>query len=296
MGLVAAALGGVLAAPAGQAAILGQSNNGDVYVISTSGSNAGTAALYRDLADKGTVEPNNTPNALGFNGAIGTQGSAFRTGFTDDSLYRNNDFLINLGATGTVAAGDVLDNTYYYVDRNFEFRKVTNISGAPGSQSDSLVRSLGGGETIGDIAIDPTGTYVYLSSGNSNLRRFQLDGSGSIVTFSGADRRYAGLAFDFGNGELYGVVGGNPTGTGGPTPSTLWWLDFIELTSANDVSATFVANILLNGQNTFLTDAAGAEGLPPNSVVPLPAAVWLLGAGFLGYLGIGYSRRNAQAA
>lgn len=28
---------------------------------------------------------------------------------------------------------------------------------------------------------------------------------------------------------------------------------------------------------------------------PLPAVVWLLGAGFLGYLGLGYSRRNETA-
>ena len=35
-------------------------------------------------------------------------------------------------------------------------------------------------------------------------------------------------------------------------------------------------------------------GRPP-AIVPLPAAVWLLGAGLLGYLGVGYGRRNETA-
>lgn len=66
------------------------------------------------------------------------------------------------------------------------------------------------------------------------------------------------------------------------------------LASLGVTASGYMALINLSGGMPYSLALDVTEVSVP-SVVPLPAAVWLLGAGFLGYLGIGYSRRNETA-
>jgi hypothetical protein len=266
------------------AAILGQDRNGDVLLINTSNAQA---SVFLDLADVGAAlagtEDNNSPNSLGFDG------SAFRTNFSNTSpatvqFFRNDTSLLTLATEPqfSVAAGDVVGNTYYYIDRTFGLSKVTNINGSPTASNIINITDLdgnSGGATIGDLAFAPGGTPTsrtfFFSSGSNSLVRYTLDDTTSTITsttsFSGAGRRFAGLAFD--GSALYGVVGGNPGGTGGATPSELWRLDF---TGPTAVTPFKVGDIALNGNNVFLTDAAPVP--EPSSVAMMIAGLVAIGA------------------
>lgn len=82
---------------------------------------------------------------------------------------------------------------------------------------------------------------------------------------------------------------------------------FLNVTGLGSADAYLNSNSGPNGQDLVL--GSSFNSLPPTggyavsgsidirgAVVPLPAAVWLLGAGFLGYLGIGYGRRMPATA
>jgi hypothetical protein len=262
-----AALGGLLTMATGaQAAILGQANNGDVLLIDTTNA---TATLFLDLADVASDQPNLSPNALGYNG------SAFRTNWLEGGagntlLYRNDTLILTTPSPQfSVAAGDVVGDTYYYVDRQFMFSKVTGINGGSATNVDILdLDGGGGGFTMGDLTISSTGT-MYLSYGNSNLTSYDLSGN-NPVNFSGAARRYAGLAFD-GN-TLYGVTGGDGTA------SDLYRLAI----SGTTVTPVLVGQIQYNGGTVALTDAAP---------VPVPAALPLLGSALVA---LGVIRRRTS--
>lgn len=250
-------------------AILGQDKDGDVLLINTTNAQA---SVFLDLADVGAglggTEPNNSPNALGYNG------SAFRTNFSNTSpatvqLFRNDTSILTLSTepTFSVAAADVKGNSYYFVDRQFGFSRVDGIDGGSPTLTNVIdFDGSGGGATIGDIAIAPDGLSFYFSNGTNTLRQYNLNSGALITSFSGAVTRYAGLAFD--GGALYGVIGGNPTGTGTATLSQLYRLDF---TGPSAVTPAFIGNVTLNGNNVFLTDAAP---------VPEPSTYALLGVGF----------------
>jgi hypothetical protein len=264
-------LGAYMAAPISQAAILGQDYLGDVLSINTGNA---TASLFLDLDDvTGTgVEPNNSPNALGYNG------DAFRTPFVSGSgsvnvdLFRNNDSILTLSSEPqySVAAADVLGDNYYFIDRNGGYSRVTGINGGTPTRTDITTLATGG-NTLGDLAITPDGAFMMVSYGANGLAMFNLASGALQASYSGAVRRYAGLAYD--GSSLFGIVGGNPGGTGSPTPSELWRLDI----SGNLVTPVKIGDIKWNGQDVFLTDAA-----PAPAPVPLPAAAWLLLSGLAG--------------
>jgi hypothetical protein len=273
------------------AAILGQDKDGDVLIINTSNA---TATLFMDLADVGATlggtEPNNSPNALGYNG------SAFRTNFSNTSpatvdLFRNDTKLLTLSTgagtippgepTFSVAAGDVRGDTYYFIDRGWGYSKVTGINGAPGTQTKTDIADFdagGGGATTGDMAITPDGLSFFFSTGTSTLNKYRLSDGLLETSFTGAVTRYAGLTFD--GGVLYGVIGGNPAGTGAALLSQLYRLD---ITGATTITRTKIGDITMNGSNVFLTDAAP---------IPEPGTYAMLLAG-LGVVGLVARRRRA---
>lgn len=283
--LVSVASFGPLAA---HAAILGQDKDGDVLLINTSNA---TATLFMDLADVGAglpgTEANNSPNALGYNGF------AFRTNFSNSNpatvdLFRDDTKLLTL-STGpgtppgeeprySVAAGDVRGDTYYFIDRDWGVSKVTNINGVANTQVKTDLYDLGAGATTGDMAITPDGLSFFFSTGMSTLNKYRLSDGILETSFTGAVTRYAGLTFD--GGVLYGVIGGNPAGTGDALLSQLYRLD---ITGATTITRTKIGDITMNGSNVFLTDAAP---------IPEPGTYAMLLAG-LGVVGLVGRRRRA---
>ena len=117
------------------------------------------------------------------------------------------------------------------------------------------------------------------------------------TTYSGADpsnpqmpNPVYGVKFNFGSGRVtYTIV---------TDRAPVWGVFYTKdgKTDGEDVVAW--SNALNYGdyqRNASLTVNDFIVRPDGNRVVPLPAAVWLLGAGFLGYLGIGYSRRKDDA-
>ena len=70
-----------------------------------------------------------------------------------------------------------------------------------------------------------------------------------------------------------------------PTDAILAWEDIVLANSDKDYQDMV---ILMRGVSSVPTLVS------PASVVPLPAALWLLGLGFIGYIAIGYGRARGQ--
>jgi hypothetical protein len=176
-------------------------------------------------------------------------------------------------------------------------RATFDDGGTPGSVTLTLDNLLTGSEFIGaqgvyfnlDPAKDATGLLFTHSLGQAaqlidrGTDAYKADGDGFFdikLTYSasGADR------FTAGEQSVYQITGAGLTA-----------LDFI-YTSVNSPvdKGPLYAAAHVQGIGPFGEDSGWITLDPsrPPSIVPLPAAVWLLGAGFLGYLGVGYSRRQ----
>lgn len=262
---VCAVLGLAALSTGANAAILVLTSEGNILQVNTSNAVATPFASYGDVPG---ATDGFSPNALGYNG------NAYYTTFgaSPVTLYRDGVAVATLATTGGgVAAGDVTGNTYYYIDPDFDLYRVSNISGAPGSHLNELVKNemTNVAGTFGDMAI--SGGSMFVSHSDSSLQQFDLDGN-LLNTFTGAARRYLGLAFE--GGTLYGValVG---------SVNQLFRL----MISGTTITPQFVGNISLNGStNLTLTDAAA---------VPLPAAAWLLMSGLIGFVALGRRRGSA---
>lgn len=174
-------------------------------------------------------------------------------------------------------------------------RATFDDGGTPGSVTLTLDNLLTGSEFIGaqgvyfnlDPAMSAAGLVFAYSSGQAaqsvqlGTDAYKADGDGYFdikLTYgaSGADR------FTAGEQSVYQITGAGLTA-----------LDFI-YTSANSPKDPLYAAAHVQGIGPFGEDSGWITLDPsrPPSIIPLPAAVWLLGAGFLGYLGVGYSRRQ----
>ena len=266
---LAAAVG--FAAPAHAGFILVQDRAGPVYKVDTVGTND---SIFRSLADVPSTQPANSPNALGTN--LNDSG-LYRTQFPDvgdaAEFYRDDDLLGTLPVLGNgIAAGDVLDDTYYYIDRSSRLRSVDNISALDGTNTPvaDLIRDLGDLETLGDLAVAGGPGQIFISHNDAAFS--VVDTDGTKLTTVTASNRYAGLAFA--GGDLFGVTGGN--------------------NSVSDLYALSFTGTALT--ETFVRTLDGIRGTDA-SVVPLPAAAWM----FLGGIGAAgaynrYLRRKKDAA
>jgi len=263
------------------AAILVLTEQGTVLSVDTGTAVATPFANYSDVPPEAGSDEIFSPNGLGYNGSV------FYTtyGASPVTLYRNGAQLTtNLSATTgvgivpSIAAGDVSGNTYYYLDGDFDLYSVSNINAAPGSQLNVKVKDemVGGNVSgqFGDLAINGGSLFVSHGTTSAILQRFDLNGTLlDTYTFASDPRRYLGLAFD--GGTLFGVAAVGSV-------YQLFSLAFNGLT----VTPTSVGQINLNGNAVLgLTDAA--------SVVPLPAAAWLLLSGLVGF---GFVARRRTAA
>jgi hypothetical protein len=168
----------------------------------------------------------------------------------------------------------------------------------------------------GDQAIKFTvGTVIgaFTPGSNFGIQRFGFNVGADDIHLSSAqfvlpdawrvDVRAPSQISTFGRFEVFTSGLGNSrenplifwiTGVNGDTPS-----DYVALSTTRSGQETefFAAHVagFVYSQNGIVASSAffgGSEpGLPPQGivggVVPLPPAVWLLGAGFLGYLGLG---------
>jgi hypothetical protein len=114
----------------------------------------------------------------------------------------------------------------------------------------------------------------------------------------------AGLAVNQGTGApgnpppQTAFFGGTVAAVLDPSLATYFGLDFLGLGS---VTALYIQTSFDFSTKAFsgaVTDASSiyVANPIPNAIVPVPPAVLLLGAGFLGYLGVGYTRRRGEEA
>jgi hypothetical protein len=249
---------------AGYISILGE--DARVWKVNTSSGAATLAATFPDPG--GSKQEQFSPNGLGASG-----NSYFYTNFNvpgADTLFRDGVSLVTVGTQDpfNIANGDAVGSNYYFVDRHSgNFYTISNILGAPGTQSINSVY-LGAKDTMGDIAI--RGTTAYLSY-DGKLATFDITNPGNGLTKSVTQSRFVGLGFD--GDSLYGVLraGDNNFDLYSINTATLG----VKLVA--DISGIPTNGGAITGTYE-ITDAASA--------VPVPAAAWLLASGMLGLAGI----------
>jgi len=249
-------------AHAGFISILGE--DGKAFNLNTA---TGVATFATQLQNPGgSAEPQYSPNALGVSG-----GSYFYTTFNtpgNENLYRDNSSILSVATSGQfeIANGDAVGSNFYFVDRyNGKFVTISNIFGTAAQNAGVQITGLIPA-TMGDLAI--SGTTAYLSTDNI-LATFDITNPGAGFTSVNLNR-YVGLGFD--GGSLYGVlrVGANNFDLYSINTATLAANKLFDITGVSGTGH-------VSGQYE-ITDASRA--------VPIPATLWLLGAGLLGLVGI----------
>jgi hypothetical protein len=228
-------------------------NNAEVYNVDTS---TGAATFVQSIQDPSTASNNASPNALGVvNDTVFY--TTFATSTSGEAFYRNNDQLLTLPVPTTgqsIAAGDAVGDTYYFVDRNGNLGTVNGIFGtATIGQSKAI---SGVGQPLGDLAVDANGEFGYVSYSNSNLfAQIDLADASVVGSAVNAGRRYVGLGFD-GN-TLFGVTSD-------------FGLYQISLSSSNFGTGFFLTEITGTPTGWSVTDAARAVGPEGFEVIPEP--------------------------
>ena len=133
--------------------------------------------------------------------------------------------------------------------------------------------------------------------------------AGNNVVFGGGDFLFG--AFD---AAQFAIVQGTGSGTN-PPPQTgtftgtisavldqavadFYGLDVLGLGSVTELFIRTSFNFDTKAFSGSITDSAAqyVANPVPNAIVPLPPAAFLLGAGFMGYMGLGYKRRRGESA
>lgn len=118
-----------------------------------------------------------------------------------------------------------------------------------------------------------------------------------VVPTSG-DSRARGLWIGYTDSELFGASEGNWIWVSGESPTYTNWYPGEPNDSAVQMQEDFAFLWVVEGGRWLDADITGSGNTVygvvevPRSVIPLPAPLWLLGAGFLSYLGLGLSRRR----
>lgn len=253
---------------------------GDIFKIDTT---TGVATRFLDLGrGEASTQAGFSPNAFGYNG------TAYRTSYNPQdgsvNLFANDTQLTVVPAIGgtSTAAGDVYGNTFYYLVNNGNLSTVNLATNVLTANIDDLFQS--GSATLGDIAISPDGSVMYVSFGSQSFGVYNFS-TGKLTTINNqAGRRYAGLGFGD-DGVLYGFTGGN---AGATTPG----LSDLYALNTGTGTGTFIAQIRLDsttGTRLGLTDGASV------TAVPLPAALPLAAGSLAGLMMIGRRRKDGAA-
>jgi hypothetical protein len=167
-----------------------------------------------------------------------------------------------------------------------------------------------GGDTTAETGFGSAGDYRFVSTTQSTLSAAQRPSEANVETvMNNLDPALQDVA----NGAIPGTSvdtqstssGGGWDPAGSPNPQAWFGANLNNVSLLGQAANLYVFGSNTSGSgrsNTYLDtlkvtlDSSGLLSTPSGSAVPLPAAVWLLGSGLLGMLGIGRRRTLAVAA
>lgn len=193
-------------------------------------------------------------------------GNLYGISFT--SLYSINRYTAAatiIGSTGISSNSLVFGSDGTLYTANTSLYRLNTSTGAS-----SLIGTGGGYSSSGDLAFIDGQLYLSSAGGDQLFQLNHTTGAGTLVGSIGYGAVY-GMATN-NNVDLYGVTGTN-------------------ILSLN--TATGAGSLVLNYAGHGLGAAYGTSFVEEAAVVPIPAAIWLFGAGLVGM--VGFARRNEAA-
>lgn len=264
---LAAAIAVAVSAPASAAITTSSSGNGNLFL--SVWDTVSETSYTRDLG----VSMNDfiTGNLPG--GGLGTTAAGYSLSFAADGTLTSWLSSVSANAAGLIWNVGAMDGQ----GQNRYLTTAASMSGMVNQQ----LNALNDGADVFIANTNGLGTHSSLTDG-SNTASKSLDGDPAFAGGAAWGSNWGGNAVGFTSGALIGA-------------SNFFWA--LAANGGSTVASAFINQFgNANGFSTWTLASNGTLAFnSPNAVpseVPLPAAVWLLGSGLLGLVGVARRRQN----